>query len=109
MNDMGSIPREEFERLVAAAEMLSDIAAYDRAMAKGGEGMPGEVVRRIVSGENPVRVIREWRGMSGAELARRAGLHRVQVHEIETGRKTGSVATLKQIAIALDVPLDDIA
>jgi transcriptional regulator with XRE-family HTH domain len=33
----------------------------------------------------------------------------VQVHEIETGLKTGSVSTLKAIAAALDVPLDDVA
>ena len=41
-------------------------------------------------------------------IARRAGLHWVQVHEIETGAKTGSVQSLKRIAEALGVPLDDL-
>jgi DNA-binding XRE family transcriptional regulator len=108
MNEMVSIPRAEYERLVEAAETLADVAAFDRAMAAGGEGMPGDVLKRMLAGENPVRVTREWRGITGAELARRAGMHRVQVHEIETGAKTGSVQSLKRIAEALGVPLDDL-
>lgn len=109
MNEMISIPRAEYERLLDAADDLAAVAAYDRAMAAGGEGMPHAVLRRVVEGENPVRAIREWRGITGAELARRAGLHKVQVHDIESGRRAGSVRTLRSIAEALDVPLDDLA
>ena len=108
MNDMVSIPRAEYARLVEAAEMLADIAAFDRAIAASGEGMPGDVLKRILLGENPTRVVREWRGMTAAELARRAGLHRVQVHDIESGKRVGSVKTLRRIAEALDVPMDDL-
>ena len=42
-------------------------------------------------------------------LAERAGVNRVTVAEIETGRKKGSVATLCALAVALDVTLDDLA
>ena len=108
MNDTITIPRAEYERLVEAADELAAVIAYDRAVAAGGEGMPHEVLARIVGGESPVRVIREWRGLAAAELARRAGLHRVQVHDIETGKSAGSAQTLKRIAEALDVPLDDL-
>ena len=108
MNDMVTIPRAEYERLVEAAEDLEDVKAFDRAIAAGGEGMPHDVLKRIIAGENPVAVIREWRGITAAELARRASLHRVQVHDIETGKRSGSVATMKRIADALDVPLDDV-
>lgn len=52
--------------------------------------------------ENPVRVIGEWRCLTQAELARRADLHRVQLHDIKTGKSRGSVDTLKAIAVALD-------
>lgn len=55
-----------------------------------------------------MKVIREWRGLTQAELARRAGLHRVQLHDVETGKSRGSVDTLKAIAVALDVSLDDV-
>ncbi|HET9068620.1 MAG TPA: helix-turn-helix domain-containing protein [Amaricoccus sp.] len=108
MNEMVTIPRAEYERLLEAAEALADVQAFDRAVAAGGGGMPHAILARIIAGEQPVRVIREWRGITAAELARRAGLHRVQVHDIETGKTGGSVSTLKRIADALDVPLDDI-
>ena len=41
-------------------------------------------------------------------LAERARVNRVTVAEIETGRKQGSVATLRALAGALDVTLDDL-
>jgi mRNA interferase RelE/StbE len=106
---MVTIPRAEYDRLVADSEMLADLAAYDAARAEAGEGMPLAVFSRIVSGENPVKVIREWRGLAQAELARRAELHRVQLHDIETGKSRGSVDTLKAIAVALGVGMDDVA
>ena len=103
-----TIDRSEYDLLLADSEMLADIQAYDAAMKDRGEGMPMPVLRRIIDGENPVRVIREWRGITQAELARRSGLHRVQLHDIETGKSRGSVDTLKAIAVALDVSLDDV-
>ena len=104
-----TIARNEYDRLLEAAEDLADLQAYDRAMAAGGEGLPHAFMVRLIEGENPVRVFRDWRGLSQAEAARRAGVHRVQLHDIEAGKKRGSVDTLKAIATALDVALDDIA
>lgn len=109
MNDMVTITREEYDRLREAAEDLADLQAYDRSMAEGGESMPAEVVRRLIDGENPVTVFREYRGLSGAELARRSGVNRIQIHDIESGRKQGSVATLKKLAEALNISLDELA
>lgn len=103
-----TIERGEYDRLLADSEMLADIQAYDAAMRTRDEGMPMEVFRRIIDGENPVRVIREWRGLAQAELARKAGIHRVQLHDIETGKSRGSVDTLKAVAEALGVALDDV-
>lgn len=108
MKDMVTIPREEYERLLEAAEDLEDLRAVERAQAVREEGFPSDVVRRIIEGEPPVRVLREWRGLSAADLARRSGVHPVQVHEIETGKKRGSVATLKRLAEALGVLVDDV-
>ena len=104
-----TIDRSEYDRLLADSEMLADVMALDMAMKDRGEGMPLEVFTSIINGESPVRVIREWRGLAQADLARRAGLHRVQVHDLESGKSRGSVDTLKAIAGALEVSLDDIA
>jgi transcriptional regulator with XRE-family HTH domain len=46
--------------------------------------------------------------MTQAALAEKAGVNRVTVAEIETGRKQGSIATLRALADALRVSLDDL-
>jgi mRNA interferase RelE/StbE len=104
-----TISRAEYERLLAAAEDLEALQTVERARANPEEGMPHALVVRLVAGESPVRLFREQRGLSGAELARRAGVDVVQLHDIETGKRRGSVDTLKKIAAVLEVPLDDIA
>jgi DNA-binding XRE family transcriptional regulator len=106
--DMVTSRHAEQDRLIADSEMLADLAAFDAAKAEAGEGMPLAVFSRIISEENPVKVIREWRGLAQAELARRADLHRVQLHDIEAGKSRGSVETLKAIAVALDVGMADV-
>jgi mRNA interferase RelE/StbE len=107
--DTVTIGRAEYDRLVAAAEDLEDLRVVEHARRNAEDSMPHALVVRLVAGESPVRLFREWRGLSGAELARRAGVNVVQLHDIESGRKRGSVDTLKKLAAALDVMLDDIA
>lgn len=112
MPDTITISRDEYDHLRAAAEHLTDLAAYDaakRALASGeDELIPAEFANRILDGENPITVYREMRGLSKMQLAERAGVDRVQLTDIEKGRKTGSVATLKRLADALGVTIDDL-
>ena len=108
MNQMVTITREEYDRLREAAEELADLQAYDRAKTMDDEGLPAEFMKRLVLGANPVTVWREYRNLSGAELARRSGVNRIQLHDIESGKKQGSVATLKKIADALHTSIDDL-
>lgn len=112
MTEMVTIPREEYDRLRAAAEDLADLQSYDRAkaaMAGGAEELiPIDYANRLLDGENPLRVYRDLRGLTQAALAEKAGIHRVTVAEIETGRKQGSITTLRALAGALGVKLDDL-
>lgn len=89
-----------------------DLQTYDRvisALAAGEEELiPSDFANRLFDGENPLRIYRELRGLTQATLARKAAVNRVTVAEIETGRKTGSVATLRALADALGVGLDDL-
>ncbi len=113
MADTITIARDEYQRLVEAAQTLDDIRAYDRAVAELEAGreelVPAAFAARLVAGESPVRVYREWRGLSQAELARRSGVNRIQLLDIEAGRAGGSVDTLRKLAEALGVMLDDLA
>ena len=112
MNEMVTITREEYQRLLEAAEDLADIAAYDRAkaaLAAGAEELiPSAFVDRLLNRESPVRVYRDLRGMTQSALAAASGVNRVQIADIEAGRKTGSVETVRKLAMALDVTIDDL-
>jgi mRNA interferase RelE/StbE len=104
-----TIPLEEYQRLLEAAEDLEDLCAVADYHANPQEGVPHAFVVRLIDGENPVAVFRDWRGLSQSELARKSGVNRTQIADIEAGRKTGSVATLKKLAEALRVTIDDLA
>jgi len=112
MTDTVTIPRQEYERLLAVAEDAADIAAYDRAVARLASGqdelIPAEYANRIIDGESPVRVYRQYRGLTQVALSEASGVNRVQITDIETGRKSGSIETVKKLADALSVSVDDL-
>jgi DNA-binding XRE family transcriptional regulator len=107
------LPLAEYERLVGAAEEMSDVRAYDRAKQRLANGedelIPAEFVNRMLDGENKLRVWREYRGMSGKELAEKTGLAAPYISQLETGQREGTIETFKKIAAVLRVDLDDIA
>ena len=113
MNEMVTIPRAEYDLLRAAVVDLADLQAYDRAKAALEAGddelIPADYVNRLLNGDSPLRVYRDLRGLTQSALAERSGVNRVTVAEIETGRKQGSVATLRKLAGALGVTVDDLA
>jgi ribosome-binding protein aMBF1 (putative translation factor) len=105
------LPYEEYERLVEEAEMLQDVREYDearKAVAAGEELVPSEVTYAILDGGNPVRVWREYRGMSRKQLAEASGLTVAYLSQIEAGKSKGSTEELATIAKELGLSLDDI-
>ncbi|WP_158815769.1 helix-turn-helix transcriptional regulator [Methylocapsa sp. S129] len=106
------VPMAEYERLVAAAEDAEDVRLADRVrqrLASGEEELiPSAFAKRLVAGESPVRVWREYRGVSGKDLAAKAGVSAPFLSQIETGAREGSVGLIKKIAEALGVTIDDL-
>lgn len=109
------IPRREYEALLKAADDLEEllaVTAYDEAkrrlVAGEEERIPSAFADRLIGGESPIRVWRDYRGLSSKDLAAAAGLSTAYLSEIETGKKDGSVAALKAIADALKIDLDDL-
>ena len=105
------IPYDEYERLLEETEMLYDVRAYDeakRTIAEGEELIPSEVTYAIVDGVNPVRVWREHRGLTQAELAEAAGISVPYLSQIESGKRRGSAKVLAAIAKRLGMSLDDL-
>lgn len=101
------------ERLVLLPEsqfrMLELAAAAGRASPKrpgGVAALPKELLDQIAEGENTVRAVRLWRGLSGRQLAALTGISASMLSQIERTGKTGSTRTFKTLASILDVPLD---
>ena len=92
--------------------MLQDIRDYDAvkdALKQGDEEVvPGEVVYAILDGANPIKVWREYRGMTQQELAETAGISVPYLSQLESGKRKGSLEVLTRIAKALELSLDDI-
>ena len=112
MGEMITIPLDEYKALKLAAEDLADLSAYDRAIdaiARGEEELiPAGYAKRLIAGESPVRVWREFRGLTQMALFEASGVNRVQIADIEAGRKSGSVETIRKLADALGVSIDDL-
>ena len=82
---------------------------FQKRLAAGEEKLiPSKMVMRMVAGESPVRVWREHRGLTMAALAERAGIAQPYLSQIETGKRDGTAQTMKKLAEALDVTVDDL-
>ncbi len=90
---------------------LTDIADAREAKARidaGEETWPEDVVKALIAGEQPIRIFRKYRGLTLNELASKSGLSQPYLSEIESGKKTGSVDSIKAIANALGADMDDL-
>ena len=94
------------------AEMLADVKAYDAAKVRLDSGddepIPLELTERRIAGENAVRIWRDYRGLTQEALAKTSNVSRAMIAAIEAGHKTGSIATLKKLATALKVDLENL-
>ena len=111
--EVAILPRKEYEVLVAKAAEAEEDAGTARIVSRarkdiesGGPLLPKSVVDCLANGENPVRVMREWRDETQMYLSFRTDLSQGYISDIESGRRVGTVAALRRIAKVLNVPLD---
>ena len=106
------LPEAEYLAMVEASEMADDLAAIERfksRLAAGAEELvPAAVVNAILDGGNPVRVWREHRGLSSKDLAAKAKMSPAYLSQIESGKREGTIDTLREIAVALTITIDDL-
>jgi DNA-binding XRE family transcriptional regulator len=116
--DTVTLSQTEYETLLIRLEdaednaRLREIEAAEQAQGKGtvrADYLPIELVDRLITGEHPIRVWRQHRGLTRKALATSASVAPSYVTEIETGKKRGSFDALAKLAAALKISLDDIA
>ena len=115
--DTVTLRRADLSELLAAVEDAEDRAAVRAHRAEeavmGKEAarrnyLTGDEARRLLDGENPVRLWREKRGLTQRALAARAGMAASYLADIESGRKPGSADALSRLAGALGVSIEDL-
>lgn len=102
------LPMAEYERLVEAADDTIGVRAFDAYTANRPETFPDEVAEHLVNGENPIKVFREYRGMTQRRLGELADINQAYVSQLEAGVRTGTIEVLKRVAEALHVDVDDL-
>lgn len=103
------VPIDLWERVREAAEDAEDLLDLERfERADDGFRVPLEVVEAVLAGIHPLRAWREHRGLTQDALGILAGVSAPYLSQIEGGKRVGAVRTLRRIAAALDVPLDEL-
>ncbi len=109
--EMVVMPRAEYEALVTAAEEAfedgADVAAYSAAIAalQPEDVLPPDLSAAILKGVGRVRAFREWRGLSGSELASASGLSETELDDLESGRRVLSREWAAGLSQALNLPV----
>lgn len=102
------LTQAEYEALIEDAgdrALLSEARANDR----GAPLMPADLLKASLDGTlHPLTAWRKAAGLTQAELAERAGLRKATVSDIEGGKIDPRLSSLRALAAALGVDIDDI-
>ncbi len=104
------LPYDEYQALLELVEDLDDAAAITRFAARHDEGAEptatAGVVDRLLDGEPPIRVWRESRGMTAAQLAAAVKVTPAHISKLESGKGEPSLGLLRRLARVLDVEFE---
>jgi len=104
------IPYQDYLDLCELNEVAHTVRHFKQALACGDEELlPEAMVKRLTKGESPIRVWREYRGLTQKVLAEQVHISVPYLSQLESQLKTPSVNVLSDLAEALNVTLDDLA
>ncbi len=103
------IPYDLYLQVLEETDFTEDLKLLEEAVAaETEESVPAEVVHRIIEGDNLIKVWRKYRGLTQQELARRAGISRGYLADLEASKRKSSQTTLKAIANVLNLTAEDL-
>jgi DNA-binding XRE family transcriptional regulator len=104
---MVAMPMADWLRIEEELEDVLLTRAYDEAMASNkGPSIPMHLAMLIIDGTHPLKVYREHRSLSQAELGALVGVQQPAIARIESRERTGRPALLAKLAAALEMPLE---
>jgi len=101
------LPLSELEALERQADAAAARAGLAEMAARPQDLLTSDEALRLAD-MVPAKFWRERRGMKAVELANAAGISPAYLSEIETGKKSGTMAVMARIADTLHVTLDDL-
>jgi DNA-binding XRE family transcriptional regulator len=114
--EVAIVPRAEYQRLKAFEQEAEEDAGTARLVvrakkeiADGAPVLPMSVVDRLRKSENPIRVLRQFRERTQAELSAGVGISQNYLSNLEAGKRKGPLELHQKIARFLGVPLDLLA
>ncbi len=106
------LPEAEFERLRDLAEEAADASSLSASLARLEAGteelLSAADLDSLRAAPTPLAFWRGKRGLSAADLARRAGAPEENVSAIERGESIGDVQLYRRLARALGVEIEDL-
>ena len=110
-NRMAVLPEDEYRRLLDVVEDREDrdvAIEAERRRSSGEEYVPASVVDSLLAGESPLKVWRQYRGLTQTELASRIDVSKMTISAMEKGSRPGSLKVWRALSEVLDVSLDDL-
>jgi DNA-binding Xre family transcriptional regulator len=106
--EMVILTKEEYDRLASLAEEdEEDVAIFDERVAEIESGkvalLPPEVSQMMLRGDTLLKALRKWRNLNQLDLVPLTGLAQGYISDLESGKKKGTLETLKKLALALKV------
>lgn len=99
----------EHPKIGIAISVAADTALFDTVRAADdGFRIPAAVAHAILDGEHPVKAWRDQRGLTQEVLAEQAGISKAYLCQIETRKRVGALKTLKALAKALAVGVEEL-
>jgi DNA-binding XRE family transcriptional regulator len=96
------VPWNEYERLRTGDSEDAQLIKLGSA-ARNEESFPASVAKRLVAGEMPLKVIREWRGLTQSELGRKSGVAAQYISQMERGARNMGRKVAAKLARTLRV------
>lgn len=106
MSDLSNEAPLDLEELEDQRDAVAAMLA--RVETANEERLPWAMVKRLSSGESPLLVWREHRGLSRDALAAASGMPEPVIVAIEAGRHEPALRPMVALARALQVDLDDL-
>ena len=100
------LPYEEYETLLERLEDLEDTRDLQEYLANPGESFPAAFANRLLEGKNPIKLWREYRGMTQGALAEKVKVTVAHISQIESGKREYSVKLLRSFSKALNADMD---